>query len=289
LQYLIVGSFFTIVYNFSAMPMTLAAAHHVRRARLIWYGTGAALLTFLLLQQSSTFVPVPSQLDRSLSQNEQDPVEVAFFAAATGGLLVPGEAWAKGGQWGPLEGKTSSLVHPLSEGLLFMVTLYTGFLGWQWRQTRLVGVEISDLRKQVPKDIDPEEEVPDAVRELKAQIAQLDSNRKELIKGQFKDRHHSLSSMLLGGGIFITFYGAFNTWFRAEKLFPGPHLFAGCAIVVLWALAAACVPFMEKGNDSARNAHIALNVVILGLFAWQLPTGFEILMKVWGNANLPWF
>jgi len=284
-----VDVFFAIVRKFSAMPMTLVAGRHVRHARLIWYGIGAALLAFLLLQQPSTFVPAPSQLDRSPSENEQRPEEVAFLAAATGGLLVPEEAWAKGGQWGPLEGKTSSLVHPLSEGLLFLVTLYTGYLGWQWRQTRMVGVEITDLRKQVPKDLDPEEEVPHAVKELRAQIAQLDSDRKELIKGQFKNRHYTLSSTLLGGGIFITFYGAFNTWFRAEKLFPGPHLFAGCAIVVLWALAAACVPFMEKGNDSARNAHIALNVVILGLFAWQLPTGFEILMKVWGNANLPWF
>ena len=35
--------------------------------------------------------------------------------------------------------------------------------------------------------------------------------------------------------------------FRAEKLFPGPHLFAGAAIVVIWAVSAAMVPFMEKG------------------------------------------
>ena len=45
----------------------------------------------------------------------------------------------------------------------------------------------------------------------------------------------------------------FWTWwdflrFRAEKLFPGPHLFAGAAIVVLWAVSAALVPFMEKGE-----------------------------------------
>merc|ERR1712241_143013 len=120
---------------------------------------------------------------------------------------------------------------------------------------------------------DPEEEIPAAVKELQAQIAQLTSDRKELIQGQFKDKHYTLSSALLGGGIFITFYGAFNTWFRAEKLFPGPHLFAGAAIVVLWALAAALVPYMEKGNDSARNAHIALNGVNVLLFAWQLPTG----------------
>ena len=64
------------------------------------------------------------------------------------------------------------------------------------------------------------------------------------------------------------------------KLFPGPHLYAGAAIVVLWALAAALVPAMQKGNDNARNAHIALNAVNLGLFLWQVPTGLDIVYKV---------
>ena len=41
--------------------------------------------------------------------------------------------------------------------------------------------------------------------------------------------------------------------FRAEKLFPGPHLFAGAAIVVIWAVSAAMVPFMEKGWPGGRH------------------------------------
>ena len=145
------------------------------------------------------------------------------------------------------------------------------------------------LRKQLPKDEDPEAEPSAAVKSLKAQIAELTANRSELIKGEYKDKHFATSSILLGGGIFFTIYGVFNTWFRTEKLFPGPHLFAGAAIVVLWALAAACTPAMQKGDDNARNAHIALNVLNVGLFCWQLPTGFEIFLKVWGNANLPLF
>lgn len=56
----------------------------------------------------------------------------------------------------------------------------------------------------------------------------------------------------------------------AGKLFPGPHLYAGAAIVVLWATAASLVPSMQKGNDTARNAHIALNTLNLALFAWQV-------------------
>ena len=64
--------------------------------------------------------------------------------------------------------------------------------------------------------------------------------------------------------------GAFNTFLRTGKLFPGPHLYAGMAITVLWALAAALVPSMQKGNETARSAHIALNTVNVLLFAWQV-------------------
>lgn len=59
-------------------------------------------------------------------------------------------------------------------------------------------------------------------------------------------------------------------YYVAGKLFPGPHLFAGAAIVALWAVAAALVPAMQKGNQNARNAHIALNAVNVGLFIWQV-------------------
>lgn len=36
---------------------------------------------------------------------------------------------------------------------LFFTTLYSGFLGWQWRQTRELGAELSGLRKQLPKEV----------------------------------------------------------------------------------------------------------------------------------------
>ena len=67
------------------------------------------------------------------------------------------------------------------------------------------------------------------------------------------------------------------------KLFPGPHLYAGAAITVLWALAASMTPAMAKGNDAARNAHITFNALNVGLFLWQVPTGIEILQKVRGG------
>lgn len=51
--------------------------------------------------------------------------------------------------------------------------------------------------------------------------------RKELIKGSYKDRHFNAGSILLGFGVLESVGGGVNTWFRTGKLFPGPHLFAG--------------------------------------------------------------
>ena len=85
----------------------------------------------------------------------------------------------------------------------------------------------------------------------------------------------------------IAIEGPANTYLRTGKLFPGPHLYAGAAIVVLWAAAAALVPAMQKGNDTARSLHIGLNALNFALFAWQVPTGLEIVAKVFQFTTLP--
>lgn len=74
---------------------------------------------------------------------------------------------------------------------------------------------------------------------------------------------------------------------RAGKLFPGPHLFAGMSMTIIWALAAALVPYMQKGNDAARVAHIALNAINILLFAWQVGTGIEIMLAVFEKTSWP--
>jgi len=58
--------------------------------------------------------------------------------------------------------------------------------------------------------------------------------RKELLKGNYRDRHFNAGSVLLGFGVFESIGGGFNTWFRTGKLFPGPHLFAGAGEFKLW-------------------------------------------------------
>ncbi|KAF8379955.1 hypothetical protein HHK36_027421 [Tetracentron sinense] len=46
------------------------------------------------------------------------------------------------------------------------------------------------------------------------------------------------------------------------------------------AAAVALLPSMQKGNETARNVHIALNASNVLLFLWHIPTGFNIVFKV---------
>lgn len=85
----------------------------------------------------------------------------------------------------------------------------------------------------------------------------------------------------------IAIEGPVNTYIRTGKLFPGPHLYAGAGIVVLWAAAAALSPAMTKGNKTARDLHIALNSLNILLFLWQVPTGLEIVGKVFEFTKWP--
>ncbi|XP_027336971.1 uncharacterized protein LOC113850588 [Abrus precatorius] len=198
-------------------------------------------------------------------------------------------ALAVDGEFGMLEGRTFALVHPIVMASLFFYTLWAGYLGWQWRRVRTIQNEINELKKQVkPTPTTPEgkalEEPPSQV-ELK--IQQLTEERKELLKGSYRDRHYNAGSILLGFGVLEAIGGGLNTWLRTGKLFPGPHLFAGTAITVLWALAAALVPSMQKGSETARNLHIALNTLNVLLFVSQIPTGFDILLKVFEFTQWP--
>jgi uncharacterized membrane protein len=48
----------------------------------------------------------------------------------------------------------------------------------------------------------------------------------------------------------------------------------------LIAVSASLSPFMQKGNNWARFTHIALNIVLLGLFGWQAITGMQIVERI---------
>lgn len=206
------------------------------------------------------------------------------IAAAALTLLCAEPALAVGGQYGILEGRSIALIHPIVMAALFGTTVYTGWLGWQWRETRTIGTQIKDLKAQLPP---PDDEGSTPPSPVATEITALEEKRKTLVSGKFKDRHFNMGSILLASGVVIAIEGCLNTWSRTGKLFPGPHLFAGAGIVALWALAAAMVPAMQKGNESARNAHIALNAANVSLFIWQIPTGWDIVLKVFKFTSWP--
>lgn len=189
---------------------------------------------------------------------------------------------------------------------MLALSISTAVLGFEWRRQRTIGDEISTLKKTVP-DLRGSSTIqlalseaqssdsPDAayISELKTalpvatQIEELQAERKSLAGKGPRDKHYAQGSWLALLGTWFAIEGPLNTYARAGKLFPGPHLYAGAGLVCLWALAVAAVPSMQKGNDTARYVHIGANIGGIILFAWQVQSGIPILLKVVEKTNWP--
>lgn len=198
-------------------------------------------------------------------------------------------AQAIGREYGIIEGQIFSLMHPAFMFFLLGASLYAGYLGFQWRRIRELATEIKDLKAQrdASAPAASEEGASPVASPLDASISSLEKERKELIGQKLNDKHHNWGSLILGLGVLMAIAGPCNTFLRTGKLFPGPHLYAGAGMVVLWAAAAALVPSMQKGNDTSRSLHIAFNAINIGLFLWQVPTGLDIVAKVFQFTTLP--
>lgn len=191
---------------------------------------------------------------------------------------------------------------------LLTFSIWTGSLGFAWRRQRTMGDEISTLKKTVPDlqgatnlaaalaaakssetvDTARVQQLQSAIAEgTETKIAELVAERKALVAANPKDQHFSQGALLAFLGTAFAIEGPLNTYARAGKLFPGPHLYAGAGLVVLWGLAVACVPAMQKGNDTARTVHIGANAAGLGLFGWQVVSGWPILLKVLEKTQFP--
>mmetsp|Transcript_33770 Transcript_33770/g.41414 ORF Transcript_33770/g.41414 Transcript_33770/m.41414 type:complete len:308 (+) Transcript_33770:70-993(+) len=270
--------------------------------------TRSAIRTTLQLSKNDkleSFDPLGLSSDTDFSDDSWSRNALIASAATAAWLASPLAASAAGPDWGIFEGKTGSLLHPVSMASMFVFSVYTAFLGFQWRRQRTIGDEISALKKTLPKfdgsslsdaiaALESAEEVDTyKVNALKlalpiqADIDSLIAERKELSSQGNKDKHFSQGALLAFIGTFFAIEGPLNTYARAGKLFPGPHLYAGAALVVLWALAAACVPAMQKGSETARTIHIGANVAGIGMFAWQVQSGIPILLKVWEKTSWP--
>ena len=142
----------------------------------------------------------------------------------------------------------SQFGHPIIMWVLFGVAVYALYLGIQVRRTRTAD-----------KDV-----------------------RKELVGKQFNVKHHQVGSILLTLIVLGTIGGMAVTYINNGKLFFGAHLLTGLGMTGILATSVALVPLMQKGNELARNTHIALNVTLLGLFGWQAFTGMQIVQKIIG-------
>ncbi|MGF1497159.1 MAG: DUF4079 domain-containing protein [Elainellaceae cyanobacterium] len=140
-----------------------------------------------------------------------------------------------------------NFVHPIFMWGLLLLSIYTAVLGFQIRQMR----KTDDTDK-----------------------------KKELAKKKVNVRHFQISSALLSLMILGSLGGMAVTYINNGKLFFGPHLLVGLGMTGLIATSAALSPFMQKGQEWARNTHIALNVSLVGLFGWQAFTGMEIVQRI---------
>ena len=140
----------------------------------------------------------------------------------------------------------SQFIHPVLMWALLVISVYALYLGLKIQQTR---------------------------------NAEGDA-KKELIKGRYNVKHYQVGSVLLVLMVIGAIAALAVTYINNGKLFVGPHLLAGLGMTGLIAVSASLSPFMQKGNNWARFTHIALNIVLLGLFGWQAITGMQIVERI---------
>ena len=136
-----------------------------------------------------------------------------------------------------MQGTLVSLIHPAIMDFLFLSTLWTGYLGWQWRRTRTIPEELKQLKKELPeKDAEgnrPVSKVDGRIAALEevslaethllqasvqrslASTAVLVQQRKLMSKKEYKGRHHNWGGLIMGLGTATAVAGPVNTYLRA--------------------------------------------------------------------------
>jgi hypothetical protein len=145
-----------------------------------------------------------------------------------------------------------SFFHPIMMWILLGTAIYALYLGVQSRRTRLAEGDV----------------------------------KKEMIKGKFAIRHHQIGSIVLAIMVLGAIGGIVATYISSGKIHINAHLFAGLGMVGAIAVSASLVPFMQKHNW-VRSVHVAINMVVMGLFGWQAITGIQIVQKILASMNAP--
>ncbi len=139
-----------------------------------------------------------------------------------------------------------TFAHPILMISTLILAIYAGYIGWQYRKIRSTEGE----------------------------------EKKVLISKRYNILHHKLGSIFLVLMVAGAVGGLAVTYNNNGKLFVGAHLIAGLGLAFLAALSAALAPLLQQGKEWARVTHIAVNTLLIGVFAWQAVTGFEIVQRI---------
>ena len=163
-------------------------------------------------------VSTPTALFAEIEDSDNDfSLSLPSVATSTAAFwsLTATVASAAGPDWGIFEGRTGSLLHPITMLGLLALSISTAILGFNWRRQRTIGDEISALKKTLP-DLGGAKSVSEALEAVKAaetvdsamvnklqaaipiqsEIDALTAERKELSQGNNRDKHFSQGALL---------------------------------------------------------------------------------------------
>jgi hypothetical protein len=142
-----------------------------------------------------------------------DQARKATTAVVSVWLVSAQVALADSPDWGVFEGRIGSLLHPVAMSSLLLLSMYTAYLGFQWRRQRTLGDEISTLKKSIPAldgagsvsvALAAAKEANDlykinaltAALEIESKVSMLVAERKSLAEAGLRDKHFQQGALL---------------------------------------------------------------------------------------------
>jgi hypothetical protein len=173
-------------------------------------------------------VAVPNQpttalfaADENNNENNDFSLDIPSVATATAAFwtLTSTVAGAAGPDWGIFEGRTGSLLHPITMFGMLGLSISTALLGFNWRRQRTIGDEIKEVKKQLP-DLQGAKTVQEALTAARAaetvdtayvnkleaalplsrELQDLESERKELSQKNSREKHFNQGALLAAIG-----------------------------------------------------------------------------------------
>ena len=90
-------------------------------------------------------------VDKAMTSDSNDMQVAAALMTAMMTVFLPlDDAMAANGAYGIFENRAASMMHPLTMAALFFTSMYSAYLGLQWRRLRGIGDEIKELSSKLP-------------------------------------------------------------------------------------------------------------------------------------------